>query len=274
MSTRSWKRVALAALVVVALYGLGVAYLLITTIIRNELEIWGGREVPVLAKPANPAHFHTCVRNVFGDPLPYAVVYIAGRVGQADSTGLVEMTNLHPGRYEMSIFAGGYQPLTMEVQLEPGLNSPVIKYDTGLWPEYFLVDFHIYYSSDQRLLGILGFANGSPEPIYIHRAALISPQGEVITDFLHDHDGFAYYADLSTKIKVVEEPQKALVWPARTWQPGEFPPIPGLFRAGLYTLEVHYGNENEHRTGEYRIMQITHHLDYELTGNPHSTDNY
>ena len=68
-------------------------------------------------------------------------------------------------------------PSPWKSNLEPGLNSPILKYDTGLWPEYFLVDFHIYYSEDQRLLGIRGFANGSPEPIYIGTRAHF-PQGK------------------------------------------------------------------------------------------------
>jgi hypothetical protein len=271
---RSWKGVVYAVSVVVALYGIAVGSLLITTIIRNELQIWGGREVPALAGPEGSAHLHMYVRNVFGDPLPYAVIYVAGRVAQADSTGFVELAGLKPGRYEMAVFAGGYQPLTLEVHLEPGRNSPVIKYDTGLWPEDFLVDFHLYHSSDQRLMGMLGFANGSAEPIYIHRAALLSPQGGLITDFLHDGDGFAYFAGLSTKITVVEEPQRALVWPPRTWQPGEFPPIPGSFQAGTYTLEIHYGSEGEHQAGEYRTLRINNHLYYDLTGNPHSGNGY
>ena len=275
MGKRSWERIVYTVMLVVVVYGTAVAALLAITIIRSELQIWGGREaVAALSRPANPAHLQTYVRNVFGDPLPYAVVHVAGRVGQADNSGLIELFDLHPGRYNMTVFAGGYHPLTLDVTLEPGYNSPILKYDTGLWPEYFLVDFHIYYSEDQRLMGICGFANGSSESVYIRHARLLSPQGEVITDFLHDHDGFSYYADLSTKIKVVEEPQKALLWPPQTWQPGEFPPIPGIFHFGLYTLEVHFGSEEEHQLGQYQIVQITDHLDYELTGNPHSTPGY
>lgn len=275
MGKHFWIRIARATAMVVIAYGVIVFSILYITIIRNELRVFGGeKSVPVLSNPLGQAHIRSYVRNVFGDPLPYAVVHINGRVAQADNTGLVELNNLKPGRYEMDIFAGNYQPRTIEVHLEGGHNSPVIKYDTGLWPEYFLVDFHIYYSGDQRLLGLTGFANGSDEPIFIHRAELISPQGEVITDFLHDHDGFAYYADFSSKIEVVGEPQLALKWPPRTWQPAEFPPIPGLFRSGMYTLKVHYGDATEHQSGRYRIFEITDHLDYELTGNPHSTDGY
>ncbi len=275
MRERQWVRIIKRIAVVVIGYGLLVFALLITTIIRSELQIWGGSmALPAYAELESRAHLRTYVRNIFGDPLPYAVVQVGGRVVQADNTGFVEITNLRPGRYQMDVLAGGYQPFTLEVQLEEGNNSPVIKYDTGLWPEEFLVDFHIYYSSDQRLLGLTGFANGSNEPLYIVRASLLSPQGEVITDLLHENDGFAYYADFSSKIEVVNEPQKALKWPPKTWQPAEFPTIPGFFRAGLYTLEVHYGTLAEHEKGEYRIFQITDHLDYELTGNPHSTDLY
>lgn len=256
-----------------ALYGAAVACLLIITIIRNEIQIWGGRAATVSAQPAEPAHITTHICSVFGDPLPYAVVYVGGRVAQADSTGLVELAGLSPGRMEMTVFAGGFQPLTLEVQLEPGANSPVIKYDTGLWPESFMADFHIYYSSEQRaLLGILGFANGTAEPIYVHRAVLHTPQGQAIADLLDTGGGFEYFAGLSSKIRMVEEPRKALLWPARTWQPGEFAPIPGVFAEGAYTLEVHWGSEAEHNSGQYQVLRVTSYLDFKLSGNPHANN--
>ena len=62
-------------------YGLVVLAVVITTIIRSELRIWGGSmALPVYAELESRAHLRTYVRNIFGDPLPYAVVQIGGRV--------------------------------------------------------------------------------------------------------------------------------------------------------------------------------------------------
>src|SRR5699024_7464450 len=143
------------------------------------------------------------VRNVFGDPVPFAVIVIADRLGQADNTGAFSLQNLPVGRHAMEIFAGNYEKYSREIQLETGINSPPIKYDTGLWPQGILVDFHVFYKETDEILGIAGFANGTTEPIYIQRATLLSPKGEVITDILHDRDGFNYYADFSSKIEIV-----------------------------------------------------------------------
>lgn len=270
MRPNIWYHLLKTVIILLLAYLAVVGTLLITTIIRNELKILDGTEVvSVLTSSPGTVILRTQIRNVFGDPVPYGVVFINNRIVQGDSTGTFEAASLKPGRYTIQIFAGGYEKYSWEIQIEEGMNSPPIKYETGLWPEFFLVDFHIFFRDDSQVLGIVGYANSSEEPIYIRQATLLNPQGEVITDLLHDNDGFKYYADLSSKVDIVEEPQKALKWAPRMWLSGEFPPIKGDFRPGLYTLEVHYGTFDDHKLGRYRVLQIQDHLDLESNWNPH-----
>ena len=270
MRSNLWCHLLKTGIIVLLIYLVVVYTILITTIIRNELSIVDGTQVvSVLTSPPNSGVLHTQIRNVFGDPVPYGVVLINNHLVQGDNTGFFKVPSLKPGRYILQILAGGYEPYSREIQIEDGMNSPPIKYETGLWPDSFLVDFHIFFTENGQVLGIVGYANGSEEPIYIERSTLLDPRGEVITDLLHDNDGFNYYAGLSSKIEIVEEPQKALKWAPRTWLSGEFPPIQGSFLPGLYTLEVHYAGLENHKLGKYQVLQIQDHLDFENNWNPH-----
>ncbi|NLO65960.1 MAG: carboxypeptidase regulatory-like domain-containing protein [Firmicutes bacterium] len=264
MHSRFWQHLGKWLLVLILLYLVGAYLTVFSIIIRSEMNILDAeRAVSALMDTKGSSQLQTRVCSVFGDPICHAVVMIQNRLVQADNTGFFAMENLQPGRSTIEIFAGGYAKYRREINLEPGMNSPPLKYDTGLWPQEFLVDFHVFYKETGEVLGIAGFANGSDQPLYIHRAVLLDPKGKMIIDLLHDHDGFAYYAGLSSRINVVDEPQKALVWPGRMWQTGEFPPIAGYFSPGLYTLEVHYGFLDEHEQGEYRVIGLTDHLDLE-----------
>lgn len=271
MHSRFWLRLAKLGFILLLAYLLFAYTCLITIIIRTELGILDATKVITVfnQEEKGPCTLQGQVRNVFGDPVPFAVIVVAGRLGQADNTGVFTLQNLNPGRHTLEIFAGDYEKYAKEIQLETGLNSPPIKYETGLWPQAFLVDFHIFYKENDEILGIVGFANGTPDAIYIERATLLSPKGEVVTDILHDRDGFDYYANFSSKIEIVTKPQKALKWAGRTVQSGEFAPLQGNFRPGPYTLEVHYASAKGHEMGQYQVLVITDHLDLDRDWNPH-----
>lgn len=270
MLSRVWRRLGKLGFIVIVSY-LFLAYAcLVVVILRQELKILDvNRAVSVFNPYKVVSSIKGHVRNVFGDPVPHAVVIVGDYLTQADNTGAFSLERLTPGRYTLEIFAGGYGKFQREIQLEEGVNNPTIKYELGLWPQAFLADFHIFYKGSNAILGIVGFANGSQEDIYIQRATLLDPRGEVIIDLLHDGDGFAYYLDLSNRLSVVEEPQLALKWAPRMVQGGEFPPISGSFKPGPYSLEVHYASKAGHDLGQYQVFSITDHLDLDNDRNPH-----
>ena len=270
MHSRLWFRLGKLGLILVLMYLFFSYTILITIIIRRELTILDATKViSVFSAQQNPSTLQGQVRNVFGDPVPFAVIVVEDRLVQADNLGSFSIANLTPGRQTLEIFAGDYEKYKREIQLEVGVNSPPIKYETGLWPQVFLVDLHIFYKEYDEIFGMVGFANGTTEALFIQRATLLNPQGEVITDILHDRDGFAYYANFSSKIEVVEDPQRALKWAGRVVQSGELAPLKGSFRPGPYTLEVHYAFAQGHELGQYHVMVITDHLDLDNDWNPH-----
>lgn len=211
----------------------------------------------------------TRVHNIFGDPIPYAVIFIDGRITQADSTGFFIVEELKPQRYTLEIFSGDYQPYQWDILIDDGTNNPPIKYDTGLWPQYFLPDFHVFHNNTNQLFGLIGFANGSKQPIYIHRAAIYDPNGNIILDLFEDPDIVEYYQMLSTKVESVTTPQQALRLPSKTWINGEIPPIDSPLTPGVYQLEVHYGTETGHQSGVYRVQRIEDYLQTYPNWNPH-----
>ncbi len=262
MLSPRWARLGKCGLCILLIYLLAAYMSLFIIIIRSELQILDADGAVFVFNPNDgPCLLEGTVCSVFGDPVPHAVIVIQGRLHQADNTGSFLITGLDSGRFTLEIFAGNYAKYSREIHLELVTNSPPIKYETGLWPREFLVDFHIFLKDSGEILGITGFANGTEEPIYIQRATLIGPTSEVIEDLLHDRDGFNYYAGLSSKLAVTEKPQKALIWPGRMWQTAEFPPITGTFNPGLYSLEVHYAFQKGHELGQYRVLTITDHLD-------------
>lgn len=262
MLSPRWARLGKCCLIVLVVYLLAAYLVLFIIIIRSELHILDANgAVFVFNRNDGPSLLEGRVCSVFGDPVPHAVIVIQGRLSQADNTGAFYVTGLESGRFGLEIYAGNYAKYSREIHLESGANSPPIKYETGLWPQEFLVDFHIFMKDSGEILGITGFANGTDEPVYIQRATLIGPKGEVITDLLHDGEGFDYYAGLSTRLSIIKEPQKALIWPGRMWQTAEFAPIAGTFPPGLYSLEVHYAFQKGHELGQYRVFTVTDHLD-------------
>lgn len=275
MFSRFWNRLGKSGLFLLLTYLLMAYIIVITIIIREELTILDPtKAISVISPIENASSVNGQVRNVFGDPIPYGVVIIGDYIIQADNTGVFSITNLEPGRYSLEIYAGDYARYTRDIQVEEGMNQPTIKYDTGLWPQFFLVDFHVFYKNDHEIFGIAGFANGTDDPIYIEKATLLDPQGEVITDILHDNDGFNYYLGLSNRLEIVSEPQKALKWASRMAQGGEFSQIEGSFAPGPYSLEVHYAFQEGHDLGQYQTVTITDHLDLDDNRNPHLPDNH
>lgn len=270
MLSRFWLRVGTFGLILLLVYLILSYACLFTIIIRRELQVLDAAAVVSVFNPREGGStLEGQVRNVFGDPVPYAVIVVKDRLVQADHEGRFTLEGLAPGRFTLEIFAGDYARYAREINLEAGLNSPPIKYETGLWPQEFLADFHIFFNQSGEIFGITGFANGTDQPIFIQSAVIFSPGGEMVLDLLHDQDGFSYYSNLSTKIEIAETPQRALRWAPQMWQNGEFAPIPGYFPPGPYSLEVHYAFEKGHESGQYQVLTITDHLDPESDWNPH-----
>jgi hypothetical protein len=270
LPSRFWIRLGKFGLTILLAYVVMAYMIVFTIIVREELTIVDAKRIiPALSSTESLATLEGQVRNVFGDPVPFAVLILGDHLVQADNIGAFRITNLKPGRHTLEIFAGEYAKYMREIQVEAGMNYPTIKYESGLWPQVFLVDFHVFYKENDEIFGMVGFANGTNEPIYIERASIINPSGEAITDIFHDRNGFDYYLDLSNKLEVVHEPQKALKWAPRMVQGGEVTPLKGYFPPGPYSLEVHYAFQEGHNLGQYHVLTVIDYLDLEDNWDPH-----
>ncbi len=250
-----------------------IAYIVfITMVIHYEISLFSPAE-PVATRASIDRDSYGIVssriHNVFGDPIPYAVVHLNGRIAQADSTGHFTIEEIYPNRYDIEIFAGGYGRYRWGIQVEEGINTPVIKYDTGLWPQFFLTDFHVFHHNSDKIFSIIGFANGSNEPLYIHRVTIYSPRNETPMELLDTREVLEHFLSLSGKLSLVENPQVALRLAPQSWFSGSLPPLDGPAAKGTYTLEVHVGTEDDHERGAYRVDRIKDHLDMDSNWNPH-----
>lgn len=267
----SWYQIIKFAICSLIVY-LFIGYLLLAAyLLHYEINIFTGAGSTLYVSTNNNAtsSLSARVHNVFGDPIPHVVAFIDGRIVQADATGFFSIDKLVPGRYTLELFAGEYQPYRWDILIEDGTNNPSIKYDTGLWPQYFLPDFHVFHNNSGLLFGLIGFANGSDQPIYVHQARIYDPNGEQIFDLFSDPDMVEYYQILSTKIDVVTEPQTALRISSRTWVLGEIPPTLSNLTEGMYRLQIHYGAEKHHQTGLYQLHSIADQLEPNPNLNPH-----
>lgn len=272
MNSNFWRR-----FFYIGLFSL-IAYLLIgctvwiSTVLHYEinlLPVFQRQVIPASKDSGSYGTVATYIQNVFGDPIPYAVVYVDGRIAQADNNGFFKLEGLFPARYTLQIFAGGYQSYKWEITVEEGINEPVIKYDTGLWPEYFLGDFHILSNVPNKLFPIVGLANGSEQTIYVQKAIIHDASLKPLLDLMAIPDIIEYFSSLSSKVTIVNEPLRALKIPPKLVISGNVPPIAVDKHYETYFLEIHFGTEREHEKQEYQITRINTKLDTSGKWNPH-----
>lgn len=268
--TTFWQRVLKIALYSFIAY-VAIGYLVfILVLLHHEISLLpDSQPVTVSVSSDINATLSARVHNIFGDPVPYAVIVIDNQITQADSTGFFTIENLEPKRYALEIFAGEYQPYNWDILIDKGTNNPTIKYDTGLWPQFFLPDFHVFHNNSNQLFGLVGFANGAKEHLYIHRATIYDSEEKMILDLFTNPDILEYYQMLSNKVEITSTPQTALKLPPKTWISGEIPPIDSQLTEKFYYLEIHYGTEKDHLKGTYQVRQIIDSLDADSNLNPH-----
>ncbi len=269
-----WRRFRRLGLITVALC-LGCCYLAIAvyTLGPGFMDLESVSAVSGFLPPTDRGVIEGVVCDVLGNPLPSASVKILDARVVSDRQGRFRVENVPLGSVDLQIKAPGFQEATVQALVEPGINYPHIKYDTGLWPNEFYVRFHAFTNSleeaDTRLLfGLVEVVNPGKDPIYISRIEVKDPAGRIVCDFLESVE-ILHHISQTHNLQLVIEPIPAYVIPPRSAVSFELDALPKPLR-GNYHLWLAYASPQDHSRGRLVALHIADEMDYDPDLDPHT----
>lgn len=218
-------------------------------------------------------HVSGTVHDVFGDPVPLAEVWFDDRLGRADESGAYHIAELPVGSYDVRVEARGYQLRTFRYTVYEGESSPRIKYESGLWPEVFAIDFHVFHppNRSERLYGVIGLANPNTSPIFLTSMYVLDRDDHIVQDFLGDIDRVQSFVLTYGSTRLSLEPTPAILVPGRgTVTHIEMKPFTSTESDAPFTLVVTYAERDEYRTQKGRRAEKVVSPQVEEDYNPHS----
>ncbi len=262
--TRWYYLLFLLALLVVVAQGAG---LFSRCAIQVDLTI-PGRDFP------NSGRVYGLVCSVFGDPLPGVSVTLAKQHTVTDETGAFFFEYIPMGNQLIRLDCDGYQILSRRVKIDAVDNLLEFKYESGLFPANFAVDFHIYYTKESleqgRCFGEIGFANGSSENYYLSDLVIYSPLGVEILDLLRTAEDFRAITGTRSDSNFIAKPKMAVLV-----RPGEFfrinlPPLANPLTDAIYSLKCVFSTQKQWDAGSatMEILETVCILDDDW--NPHT----
>ncbi|MGE5576570.1 MAG: carboxypeptidase regulatory-like domain-containing protein [Syntrophothermus sp.] len=214
------------------------------------------------------------VCNIFGDPVAGAQVRIGQVQAMTDTRGYFLLEEVPLGPQELVVKAAGYQPLIRKIPVDNGRNIVDMKYDTGLWPNDFRVDFHVFANVDRtgslKLFGEVGVANGGSDAYYLLDASVSGPNDEQVQDLLETEDDYRDFAGSYGDDNFVARPRMAVVFAPQTHDKVDLKPHPGPVLGGEYKLTVVYASGEDWARGQSQTMVLTAHAFLDSDWNPHS----
>lgn len=223
--------------------------------------------------PKLTGRLETSVRNIFGDPVPGASFHIDNRTTIADRDGTVSISDLPIGLHQFTVHADGYQDYDHRIRINEGINVPIIKYDQGLWPIGFAVDFHVFHAyeaqDEQKVFFQVGLANGSDQPVYIRAFYTLDATLQPADTLLSTPEGYRRLSLMHTALSLATEPYALVLKPWGIVHI-ELPPIVRRpVSEGPFYLIVHYGNKSAHERRSYVMLEVVAEIQHEPDLSPH-----
>lgn len=213
------------------------------------------------------------VRNVFGDPVPGAIVELNGQRRIAGEGGLVEFQGIPARLHTLKIEAEGYQPLELNLRVNEGPNEPIVKYDRGLFPSGFAVDFHVFYAGspheEQNIYTQVGWSNGTQHPVYIRWFGIDDQEGNERAPFLDSPEGYRRLSLMYTALRLATLPYALELRPQQnvTIDLPAFSAVPD--QLGPVRLRILYGDTAQHAASSYEDLEFITFPVHEPDFNPH-----
>lgn len=283
MLGHSWKR-ATGALVITMMLYTGIGWTMWWIEWRRSLETGSPafgdatepQELPFeenefLPSPKGIVRFR--VHNVFGDPVPGAIVELNGQRLVAGEGGLVGFVDVPARLHTLRIEAEGYRPLQMNLRVNEGLNEPIIKYDSGLFPADFAVDFHVFHAKDpqeqQDVFIQMGWSNGTQDPILIRWFEIVDQHGNHLAPILDSPEGYHRLALMHTALRLVTLPYALELRPQQNVTV-DLPIVQAVpEQLGAVKLRLFYGTAEQHAANRYDELELVTYPALEPDFNPH-----
>ncbi|NMB24673.1 MAG: carboxypeptidase regulatory-like domain-containing protein [Firmicutes bacterium] len=269
-----WRSFRKLGLITVALC-LGGCYLAITlyTIGPSLMRTESVSAVSGFLPPSDRGTIESVVCDVLGNPVPGASVKVLDAKVVTDGQGKFRIENVPLGLVDIHIVAAGFQAAIVSITVDPGMNYPHIKFDTGLYPAEFHVRFHAFTNSleeaDTRLLfGLVEVVNPSKEPVYISRLEVKDPAGRVVYDLVESMDILRLVSQ-TYELQLVMEPIPAYVIGPKSMVVFELDALPRPLR-GDYHLWLTYASPENHARGRFLALHMADEMDYDPDLDPHS----
>lgn len=214
------------------------------------------------------------VCSVFGDPVAGASVTLAQQHTVTDEAGAFFFDRIPLGNRLIRLDADGYQLMSRWVKIDAADNLLEFKYESGLFPATFAVDFHLYYTpaslEQGRCFGELALANGSSQNYYLLGLVIYSPFGVEILDLLRTSEDFRAITGTRSDTNFIAKPK-----PAVLVKPGEFfrvnlPPVPNPLPDAVYSLKCIFASQQQWDAGGATLMILETVCILDDDWNPHT----
>ncbi len=225
-----------------------------------------------------PPHGHVSgkVHDVFGDEIPHPVITIGTFKALGDGNGHFSIEGVPVGTYEVEITAAKHRSRRFTYRVQEGPNSPRIKYDTGLWPDSFALDFHAFYpnSDAARIYAQLGIANPLDSPIYIHELFVMDERGQLVHNALATIEQIQTFTIVNPNTNLALDPYPAVVLQPRSIlgqiQLPAYQPVDPADPPKVFTAIVRYSIGRNAPPHERREISIAKPSALDEDYNPHA----
>lgn len=215
------------------------------------------------------------LRNIFGDHVEGAEVLIGDRYKMVtDEFGVASMSGLPIGSVEVTVSAEGYRTVKQVIHLGPGKNEVVFRNDSGLVPDGFAVDFHVFWSTASgglaRGIAEIAIYNGSSRPVYVTECDILHAEQASTLRLLGSEEAFSNFAASPSSVVIVSQPEMAVSIDAEQIVYANPVVLPWTPRDGdVLSLRVVSTNDLAIAPDKRNVRILSDEMDYDADWDPH-----
>lgn len=215
------------------------------------------------------------LRNIFGDHVCGAEIAVGGRHKKTtDEFGVASFSGLTAGDLEVAISAPGYRAISLHVLLGPGKNLVVFRNETGLAPDGFAVDFHVFWNTMSggmaRGIAEISLYNGRNVPVFATECDIVYPGESAVLKLLGSEEAFADFAGTYSTADIVSQPEMAMRIVAGQVVYADPVLLPGTPRDGeVYTLRLVSTSDLSAPRDRWDVATLEDEMDYDGDWDPH-----
>lgn len=215
------------------------------------------------------------LRSIFGDHVGGAEIVVGGRHKKTtDEFGVASFSGLTAGDVDVTISAAGYRDISLQVFLGPGKNLVVFRNETGLVPDGFAVDFHVFWNTMSggmaRAIAEISLYNGRKAPVYVTECDILYPGEASVLRLLGSEEAFADFVGTYSTADILDQPEIAIKIGADQVVYADPVVLPGSPRDGeVYTLRLVSTSDLSAPRDRWDTVTLEDEMDYDGDWDPH-----